>query len=407
MNQLAILLSFILFFAFCHRKINDFNSTSLIKTSTENPILPGSYNLAKYISKIYGKRVGIVVHPCSMIENTTLLDTLVKLKVDIRKVFVPEHGFRGSADAGEKLDDSIDTLTGIPIISLYGKNKKPSADHLKDLDVILFDLQDVGVRFYTYSSTLLYLMEACSENGVGLIVLDRPNPNGFYVDGPVLQDSFKSFIGLMPIPIVYGLTLGELALMIKGEAWIKNSNSLNLNIIPCINYDHNSHYIIPIKPSPNLPNELSILLYPSICLFEGTVVSLGRGTTAPFQIYGHPDLNKFDTTFIPTSIIGAKSPPLMGRLCKGYSLRNVPPEKMYKEMKINLSYLLKMSQELKYNDSFFLKNNFIDKLTGTSNFRNQVLNHWSEQEIRNSWKKDLIEYKKKRKQYLLYNDFEN
>lgn len=355
-----------------------------------------------YLNLLFGSRVALVVHPCAVVDGVYLVDTLISKGVNIVKIFAPEHGFRGQADAGELVNNEIDQKTGIKIVSLYGKNKKPSSRELEDVDLVLFDLQDVGVRFYTYLSTLHYIMEACAENKKKLIVLDRPNPNGHYVDGPILEDDCKSFIGMHPIPIVHGMTLGEMAQMIKSEQWIKYADSLELKIIPCANYSHESRYILPIKPSPNLPNELSILLYPSICLLEGTIVSLGRGTDAPFQIYGHPDFAHSDTVFTPISKSGAKSPPLLGQNCKAFSLRSLSITELRERKVIDLEFIQKSYKNLKGRNDFFLANNFIDLLVGNKNFKYQIKSGMSELEIRKSWSKNLEEFKVLRTKYLIY-----
>ncbi|MEO6189260.1 MAG: DUF1343 domain-containing protein [Saprospiraceae bacterium] len=369
-------------------------------------VLPGAYNLPKYFSKLENRKIGLVIHPCSVIDQTYLLDTLLSLKINIQKIFVPEHGFRGNNDAGVSVENVMDEKTGIQIISLYGKHKKPSKEDLENIDLIVFDLQDVGVRFYTYLSTLHYVMESCAEYNKELLILDRPNPNGYYVDGPVLEDDCKSFVGIHPIPIVYGLTIGEMSQMIKGEQWISMANELRLTVIPCQNYSHLSHYELPIKPSPNLPNLRSILLYPSMCFFEGTIVSLGRGTKAPFQLYGHPDFMQYDTVFTPLSIIGAKNPPFLNIECKGYSLSNSNLDSIYKQKKINLNYLISAFKNLKGRSDFFLSNNFIDLLAGTKEFRKQIQLNWTEEEIRKEWKPNIIKFKILRKKYLIYPDFE-
>ncbi|NOT36711.1 MAG: DUF1343 domain-containing protein [Saprospiraceae bacterium] len=393
----------LIFFAFCQHKVSDSlnRSTQSGEIFNQN-ILPADYNLNEYLPHLKNKRVGVVVHPCSVVKDKFLVDTLLVLGVNVQTIFAPEHGFRGIADAGELINNEVDSKTGIKIISLYGKNKKPTGEQLKDLDVILFDLQDVGARFYTYLSSLHYVMEACNENNKKLIVLDRPNPNGHFVDGPVLEDDCKSFIGIHPIPVVHGMTLGELALMIKGEGWIKNSSALDLQIIHCNNYKHSSRYILPVKPSPNLPNEISILLYPSICLLEGTCISLGRGTESPFQIYGHPSFVNYDTTFTPLSIPGAKTPPLLNQMCKGYSLRNASIDSLRKNPGLNLAHILNSYKEYKGKEDFFLKNNFIDLLIGNKFFKEQIQSGMNEFQIKESWKEKLNQFKILRKKYLLY-----
>ncbi|MEP7196946.1 MAG: DUF1343 domain-containing protein [Saprospiraceae bacterium] len=402
---LQILFLFMLVFCFCQNKISKRKDAHQSEYVNNIEIYPGCYDLPKYFSKIKNKKIGLVIHPCSVIGESLLLDSLISLGIHIEKIFVPEHGFRGNEDAGENVNSSIDAKTRLPIISLYGKNKKPTAKDLEGIDIVLFDLQDVGARFYTYISSLHYIMEACTEQNKELIILDRPNPNGFYVDGPVLDTSCKSFIGMHPIPIVYGMTIGELARMIKGENWINNANELKLFVVPCMNYTHSSHYKLKIKPSPNLPNNLAVLLYPSLCLLEGTCASLGRGTELPFQIYGHPEFTQYDTIFMPRSMTGAKSPPLMDKICKGFSLTRRSEDSLMNQNKISLDYLLNSFKYLNARSDFFLENNFIDLLVGNKEFKNQIKANWSEENIRSSWNAKLDSFKLKRKQYLLYKDY--
>lgn len=352
-----------------------------------------------YLSQLQGKKVGIVGNQTSILPQSNqqhLVDFLLENKIQVVKVFVPEHGFRGTADAGEKVNNSIDTKTGLPIVSLYGANKKPSAEQLKDLDVLVFDLQDVGVRFFTYISTLHYVMEACAEQGKPLILLDRPNPNGNYVDGPMLKKGFESFVGMHPIPIVHGLSIGELAQMINGEKWLKGGAKVNLTVIPVANWNHAMAYELPIKPSPNLPNALSIRLYPSTCLFEGTVVSLGRGTYFPFQVYGYPDAKFGDFSFTPVAIDGmSKTPPHQDKLCYGRDLRNESLNQPF-----TLSYLLEAYQRSEMKEKFF--NSYFNTLVGTDELKKQILEGKTENEIRETWQQGLKDYTQLRKKYLLY-----
>jgi uncharacterized protein YbbC (DUF1343 family) len=396
---------FLLPFYGCSPKVNTAssihsdNANFSIKDTT---ILPGAYQTKQYLPLLKHKSVGLVINQTSMIGNTSLLDSLLHLGVDVKKIFIPEHGFRGTDSNGATISNSTDQKTGLPLISLYGKNKKPKSTDLEDLDLIIFDIQDVGVRFYTYISTLHYIMESCAEHHIELLVLDRPNPNGFYIDGPVLDTQFRSFIGMHPIPIVYGLTIGELSKMIQGEQWIKSAKSLKLKVIPCQNYTHRSHYILPIAPSPNLPNPLSILLYPSLCLLEGTTVSLGRGTPFPFQLYGHPEFTKGDTVFTPKENVGAKDPPFNGISCRGFSLTNTSLASCYLSKQINLKPILNAKQCLKDGSLFFLKNDFIHKLAGTQDLKNQIEHNCSEANIRQSWQENLNQYKAKRLKYLIY-----
>lgn len=399
--QLLVLLPFY----GCSPKVNTVSSIPSDNASfsmRDTIILPGAYQIKEYLPLLHHKRVGLVINQTSMIGNTSLLDSLLHLGVDVKKIFIPEHGFRGTDSNGATISNSTDQKTGLPLISLYGKNKKPKSTDLEGLDLIIFDIQDVGVRFYTYISTLHYILESCAENNMEILVLDRPNPNGFYIDGPVLDTQFRSFIGMHPIPIVYGLTIGELSKMIQGEEWINKAKSLKLKVIQCQNYSHSSHYILPIAPSPNLPNQLSILLYPSLCLLEGTTVSLGRGTPYPFQLYGHPEFTKGDTAFTPKENIGAKDPPFNGISCIGFSLTTTSITSCYQSKKINLKPILNAKLCLKGGSLFFLKNNFIHKLAGTQDLKNQIEENWSEEKIRQSWREKLNQYKAKRMKYLIY-----
>lgn len=370
-------------------------------------IIPGAARTDQYIGALKGKKTALVINQTSRIGNRVLADSLRDMGVDIKVIFAPEHGFRGDADAGAHVSNTTDPLTGIAVVSLYGKKQKPSADDLKDVDVVVFDIQDVGCRFYTFLSTLQYVMEACAENGKELLVLDRPNPNGNYVDGPVLDMKYKSFVGVSKIPVVYGLTLGEYARMAKGEKWIADAEKLQLKVISCENYDHKSKYRLPVNPSPNLKTERAVFLYPSLCFFEGTNVSVGRGTDFPFQVIGSP-LIVLDSafSFTPVSKPGASDPPHKGQECKGYDLRKFRKE-LSTEMKgVNVKYLLKMYALTSDKEKFFSSPDFFDKLAGTDELRKQILEGKSEAEIRASWQPALKEYKAIRKKYLLYKDFE-
>jgi len=366
----------------------------------------GADYLEQYVSILDGKKVAVVGNQSSLIYSTHLVDTLLSLNINVVKVFSPEHGFRGQADAGEKVKSGIDSRTGLPIISLYGSNKKPKVEQLKGIDVVLFDIQDVGARFYTYISTLHYVMEACAENGIKLIVLDRPNPNGHYVDGPVLNPKFKSFIGKHEVPVVHGMTIGEYAQMINGEKWLKNGMECNLQIITCEGWDHTKFYKLPIKPSPNLPNMTAIYLYPSLCFFEGTVVSVGRGTKMPFQIAGHPDYSKTSFIFKPESTDGAKHPKLENKNCNGIDFSEAGVTLYQQQKQIHLSWLIDFYADLNLKEGFFLKNKFIDLLAGSSDLRLQILKGMTEDEIRATWQDDLSRFKLVRQKYLLYQDFE-
>lgn len=354
-----------------------------------------------YLPLLQGKRIAVIANATSMIGDMHLVDALLEKDMDVVKVFAPEHGFRGDKDAGEKIDDEIDTRTGLPIISLYGAHKKPSVKTMQDIDVLVFDIQDVGVRFYTYLSTLHYVMEACAENSVPLILLDRPNPNGFYIDGPVLKPEFSSFIGLHPVPLVYGMTIGEYGRMINGENWLKGGVKCDLTVIKIAGYTHDTLYELPIKPSPNLPNMNSIYLYPSLALFEGTLVSVGRGTDFPFQALGHPDYIKGGFQFTPLPNAGAQYPKLNGRLCKGYDLRasaaNPSPP-----ARVSLDWLIDFYAVLPNQGNFFLENNFFNKLAGNDVLMRQIKEGKTQDGIRESWQDDLKTFKQIRQNYLLY-----
>ena len=368
----------------------------------------GANQLERYLPLLKGKKVGIVGNQTSLVNSnfniphpeltnyTHLVDTLLHLNVNIVKVFSPEHGFRGNADAGEKVVDGIDSKTGLTIISLYGSNKKPSTTQLKGIDILLFDLQDVGVRFYTYISTLHYVMEAAAENNIPVIVLDRPNPNAHYVDGPILEDKFKSFVGMHPVPIVYGMTIGEYANMINGEAWLRNGLHCDLTVVPLKNYTHKTVYNLPVKPSPNLPNAQAVALYPSLCFFEGTTISCGRGTNKQFQVFGAPGLPKdlFPFQFIPQPNKGAKHPKHQGESCQGLDLQEVAVHK------INLQWLLDTYTSTPDKDMFF--NSFFDKLAGTNKLQNQIKLGYTQRDIRKTWLPNLEKFKKTRQRYLLY-----
>ena len=360
-----------------------------------------------YLTMLKGKSVALVVNQTSRLGERILADTLKELGVNIKVIFAPEHGFRGDADAGAHVSNTTDPVTWITVISLYGKKQKPSPEDLSGIDAVVFDIQDVGCRFYTFLSTMHYVMEACAENGKEFIILDRPNPNGFYVDGPVLDMKYKSFVGVSKIPVVYGLTLGEYAGMVKGEKWINNADKLNLTIVTCLYYDHNSAYKLPVAPSPNLKNERAIFLYPSLCFFEGTNVSVGRGTDYPFQVIGSPSI-VMDSgfTFTPVSMPGATDPPSKGQLCKGYDLRKANKD-LNTEMKgLNLKYLRKMYALSTDKEKFFSNAGFFDKLAGTDMLRKQIVEGKTESEIRASWQPALKEFKVMRRKYVLYKDFE-
>lgn len=374
----------------------------------EGRIEPAASQFYKYVDFLKGKRLGLVVNHTSVVGQSHLVDTLLEMGFDIKKIFAPEHGFRGKADAGEKLKDGIDSRTNIPIVSLYGKNRKPSSEQFQNLDLVLFDIQDVGVRFYTYTSTMTYVMEACAENKVPLLVLDRPNPNGHYVDGPVLEEAQKSFVGLHPVPIVHGLTVAEYAWMINEEGWLENDAKCELYHVECLNYNHTKFYELPVPPSPNLPNMKSIYLYPSLCWFEGTTVSVGRGTNKQFQVFGQPNCSVGTYRFKPAPKEGARQPKHNGQECKGYDLSQIALEQVQATNRLNLTYLVDFYQNLEKEQQavFFNKNNFFDKLAGTDQLQAQLKEGKSIATIQESWQEDLEAYKKLRKRYLLYKDFE-
>lgn len=364
-------------------------------------IITGAERTEVYLPWIKDKNIAVVVNHTSMIGKTHIVDSLLNIGIKIKTIFSPEHGFKGKADAGFLVNNNTDEDTGIKIISLYGSHKKPTKDDLKNISAVIFDIQDVGVRFYTYISTMTYVMEACAENNILFIILDRPNPNGFYVDGPVLDKKFKSFVGLHPVPVVYGMTIAEYALMVNNEGWLKNNVKCKIKYVKLLNYTHSSLYQLPVKPSPNLPNMKSVYLYPSLCFFEGTIISVGRGTKTPFQIIGHPDYKDKNFSFMPVSIPGASKYPKYENIkCYGLDLSN-SDSMILKSKKINLSWLINMYNNFKYDDFF---NNYFDKLAGNSNLRHQIINSSSEKAIRKSWKKDIKKFMKIRKKYLLYED---
>ncbi len=366
-------------------------------------IQPGASQLDSILALVKDKNVAIITNHTAMIGNTHLVDTLIKFKVNIKKIFSPEHGFRGTADAGAKVNNEVDSKTGLALISLYGKNKKPSIKQLEDIDMVIFDIQDVGVRFYTYISTMFYAMQACAEQNKMFVVLDRPNPNGFYIDGPVLEKKYKSFLGMVPIPLVHACTVGELAHMFLGEQWLGKSLKLKLKVLKVLNYQHSDLYQLPIPPSPNLKNMTAIYLYPSLGLFEGTVMSVGRGTNQPFTMLGHPLLKKSNFSFTPESRLGAKNPKYKDTTCNGYDLSKLV-ENIKVKKQINLYYLMQVYDELNAKLKFFDDN--FNYHAGNRALRRSIEMKQSEQSIRLSWEKEIQKYKAIRKKYLLYPDFE-
>ncbi len=397
---------------------------------SQKRIIPGAERMDQYLPLLKGKNVALFANQTSTVGNSLLLDSLLKRGIKVVKIFGPEHGFRGTADAGEKVGNAIDKETGIEVISLYGQHNKATAEDLKGVDVMVFDIQDVGVRFYTFISSLQRYIEAALENSIPLIILDRPNPNGFYVDGPVLDLKYKSFVGMQPIPIVYGLTLGEYSMMMAGEKWLSDSankkyayyqhakktvdSPFHLLVIKNLNYDHNSHYILPVKPSPNLPDIQSVYLYPSTCFFEGTTLSEGRGTDKPFQVFGAPSLPKNLYSFTPHPTEGAKSSKHYGQVCYGWNLSGTPQQVLQKvNKKVQLKWLIEAYRLFPHKDSFFIvpksgnmEHSFFDKLAGNNELWQQIKHGVSEKDIRASWEPALSNYKKIRKKYLLYKDFE-
>ena len=370
--------------------------------TVEKPLRLGAERTEAYLPLLEGKSIGIVANQTSVVGNTHLVDTLLALGIAVKSVFAPEHGFRGNASAGAKISDSEDPKTGLPIVSLYGSNYKPKAEMLEGLDVVIFDIQDVGTRFYTYISTMSYMMEACSENGIEVLVLDRPNPNGHYVDGPVLKKEFSSFVGLHEVPVVHGMTVGEYATMVNDEGWLKDSIECNLTVVEMENYTHDLEYELPIAPSPNLPNQTAIYLYPSLCFFEGTEVSEGRGTDKPFQQFGYPKMPNGNTKFTPKSIDGvAKYPKLENKKCNGVDLSGIPLDSLRNMRQLNLEWLVSTYQDYPEKDKFF-KADFFDKLAGSSELRKQIIAGKSEDEIRANWQKYLEGFKLIREKYLLY-----
>ncbi len=376
------------------------NDTIVANKKQSKEIIPGDARIDQYLEKIKGKKVGLVVNKSAIVGNTHLVDTLLSRGITISKIFAPEHGFRGDADAGEKVSDYVDEKTGIPIISIYGKTRKPSPKSVNDIDVMVFDIQDVGIRFYTYISTMHYVMETCAENNIEMIVLDRPNPNGDYVDGAVLDIEHRSFVGMHPIPVIHGCTVGELAKMINGEKWLKNKITCDLTVVECENYTHQSQWSLKVKPSPNLPNDLSIRLYPSLCFFEPTQISIGRGTYFPFQLAGYPDSLYGDFEFTPQSIEGmSKYPKHKNKKCYGIDFRNETLDHRF-----TLKYLVDFYSKFPAKNDFFTNESFFNKLAGNDILIEQIKKGLSEKEIRETWKTGIDNYLIMRSKYLLYPD---
>lgn len=416
-SRLLLLIASFFYLSNCQAQVPQ--SLKLEEILLSNTVLTGADNHKSYLPLLKNRKIGILTNQTGTVKDITILsessvedeltiqtfeskielkhvvDFLIENEVNVQKIFAPEHGFRGTADAGELIKDGKDSKTGLPIISLYGNNKKPSPEQLSGIDVMLFDLQDVGARFYTYISSLHYLMEACAENNIPLIVLDRPNPNGNIVDGPTLEMENKSFVGMHPIPVLHGMTIGEYAKMINGEKWLNNGIQCDLTVIECLNYDRNKPYSLPVKPSPNLPNDKSINLYASLCFFEGTNVSVGRGTDKQFQIFGSPFLKNMDYSFTPKPNLGAKDPLHNGKVCYGRDLSEVENVN-----RLELKWLIEAYQNTPDKTKFF--NNFFIKLAGTSKLQQQIEQGLNEVEIRKSWEKDLEAFRKTRDKYLIY-----
>lgn len=413
MLQIISALTWFLVFTGCKNQLatpvennlRNYIKNEIINSEYDTTIKTGAEQTEQYLPLLKNKYVALVVNQTSVIGETHLVDSLLSLGVKIPVIFSPEHGFRGTEDAGATIQNSKDSKTQIPIVSLYGNTKKPTAENLQDVDVVIFDIQDVGARFYTYISTLHYVMEACAEQNKQLIVFDRPNPNGFYVDGPVLLKGFSSFVGMHPVPVVHGMTVGEYAQMINGERWLAGSVTCNLKVISCMNYTHADYYEITIPPSPNLKTMRAVYFYPSLCFFEGTNVSVGRGTDTPFEIFGSPMLPEKNFSFIPKSGPGSKNPPFMNQRCYGYNL-SMQQTELVRKNKIDLHFLLQGFAEYKQKDNFFLQNNFFNKLAGNDLLMKQIQAGLTEEEIRLSWQDELSAFKEIRKKYLLYPDFE-
>lgn len=378
--------------------------TTCLQGQPGGAITPAAERTTLYFPMLEGRQVALVTNHSSLIGQQHLVDSLIGAGFSVVRVFSPEHGFRGTADAGELVGDAIDLVTGLPVVSLYGQNRRPQDEHLADIDLVVFDIQDVGARFYTYISTMTYVMEACARLDIPFLVLDRPNPNGFYVDGPVLEEAYISFVGLHPVPIVHGMTVGEYARMVNGEGWLGDGLTCDLTVITVRNYSHSDFYELPVRPSPNLPNKYAVYLYPSLCLFEGTVASLGRGTEKPFQVIGHPLYKVGDYRFTPRPMPGASQPPLSGEECFGYDLTDYARRMDQHPPQLNLSWLIDFYNELSEKTPFF--NNFFNRLAGNATLQKQIEQGMSEEEIRATWQDGLDAFKLIRKKYLLYDDFE-
>lgn len=366
----------------------------------EKDVITGAERFDLYRDFIKDKNVAVLANQTSMIGETHLVDKLLAEGIKIKKIYAPEHGFRDMADAGETITGGVDKKTGVPVLSLYGNHQKPTPEDLSGIDVVIYDIQDVGTRFYTYISTLHYLLEACAENNVSCIVLDRPNPNGFYFDGNILDTAYRSFVGMDPVPIVHGMTIGEYARMANGEGWLKNGVKCDLKVITCENYTHATYYNLPVKPSPNLPNQNSIYLYPSLCFFEGTNLSVGRGTSFPFQVFGSPEMPDKGFSFTPQSVPGAKTPRFMGEKCFGTDLRNALTNGLVPKPGMNLEWVINAYNDYPQKDKFFTS--YFDVLAAGPGIREQIIKGMTAEQIRETWKPGLEQFGKKRQKYLLY-----
>lgn len=394
----------LLLFAFAGSRAQDALHFLGLPTKTDKEITVGAKRFDVYLPWVNGKNVAVVANHTSMVGKTHLVDTLLTKQVKIKKIFCPEHGFRGDGDAGESIKNEKDKKTGLPVISLYGDHKKPTAKDLEGIDVVIFDLQDVGVRFFTYISTMTYVMEACAEQKKTCIILDRPNPNGHYVDGPVLESKHKSFVGMHPVPIVHGMTVAEYARMVNGEGWLKNGVRCDLKYVSCEGYTHSDLYQLPVKPSPNLSTMAAVYLYPSVCLFEGTVISVGRGTDKPFEVIGHPKLKNGDYTFTPHSIPGAsKNPPYKDSLCQGHELTSFATNFIRSYRKIFLYWVQGCYADFPDKTKYF--NSYFTLLAGTEELQKQIVAGKTEDEIRKSWEPGLAKFREMRTRYLIYPDF--
>ena len=400
-RKLPILLLCLLFIGACTARTGKDVSTQKA-SPVAAPLKTGDQQMDLYVPLLRGKRVAVVTNPTGEVSGVSIVDTLLSRKIKVVRVFAPEHGFRGTSDAGAKVKDQIDPQTGLPVISLYGEKKSPSATDLQNVDEVVFDIQDVGARFYTYIATLELVMKSCAENNKPLMVLDRPNPNAHYVDGPVLDTNYRSFVGMDPVPVVYGMTIGEYAQMINGEGWLGNGLRAELNVIKCANYTHQTRYTLPVDPSPNLRSMRSIYLYPSLCFFEGTEVSVGRGTKTPFEVCGYPGSNVGRYYFTPISMPGATNPPWEGKKCQGLDLSHLPVDSLSQMNQLTLKWLVLFLQKSPHLRKFFNHPKFFDLLAGTDQLRKQLLAGKTVAEIRESWQPELAEFRKIRAKYLLY-----